>query len=141
MFQFYYTGFGANMLVYFVNFFLTPTFIIEPLKCSVLPHRSRQYKLALIFLQKIRIHSCRCSSFIAKGHIRVGYSVVRALIAPLAHYQPFASAPPAHISKWVNTYTSGQTIQCLLFFPFPKRRLYLTDKYIPLLNLMLFMLI
>ena len=29
----------------------------------------------------------RHSSFIAKGHIRVGYSVASALITPLAHYQ------------------------------------------------------
>ena len=48
------------------------------------------YRLLWFFLQKIRAHSCRCSSFIAKGHICVGYSVASAFITPLAHYQPFA---------------------------------------------------
>ncbi len=32
----------------------------------------------------------RHSSFIAKGHVHVGYSVASVLITPLAHYQPFA---------------------------------------------------
>ena len=48
------------------------------------------YRLLCFFLQKIRAHSCRCSSFIAKGHICVSYSVASAFITPLAHYQPFA---------------------------------------------------
>ena len=33
---------------------------------------------------------CAVGAFLAKGHIRVGYSVASALITPLAHYQPFA---------------------------------------------------
>ena len=47
--------------------------------------------LAPIFVCKNQsVAICRCSSFFAKGHIRVGYSVASALITPLAHYQPFA---------------------------------------------------
>ena len=50
----------------------------------------------------------RHSSFIAKGHIRVGYSVASALITPLAHYQPFASVPAAGISLWFGFFTKGE---------------------------------
>lgn len=51
--------------------------------------------LALIFLQKIRVCSCRCSSSIAKGHARDACSVVNALETALACCQPFASVPEA----------------------------------------------
>ena len=50
----------------------------------------RAFWFAVFFYQKIRLHLTGCRSFIAKGHIRVGYSVASALITPLAHYQPFA---------------------------------------------------
>ena len=39
---------------------------------------------------KKSVITLRHSSFFAKGHVRVGYSLASALITPLAHYQPFA---------------------------------------------------
>ena len=51
--------------------------------------------LALIFLQKIRVLSCRCFSLFAKGHVRIVYSFASARVTPLAHYQPFARVPSA----------------------------------------------
>ena len=53
---------------------------------------SEQALLVPIFLFHKKIsHPRRCSSFSAKGHVHVGYSLASALITPLAHYQPFAA--------------------------------------------------
>ena len=56
-----------------------------------------------IFLCRKISHMLRHSSFFAKGHIRVGYSVASALITTLAHYQPFAIMFAARISLWFGT--------------------------------------
>ncbi len=53
---------------------------------------SDQALLVPIFLFHKKIsHPRRCSSFSAKGHVHVGYSLASALITPLAHYQLFAA--------------------------------------------------
>ena len=45
------------------------------------PRRSKLYiACSDFFLQKIRVRSCRCSSFFAKSHARLAYSFVNALI-------------------------------------------------------------
>ena len=49
----------------------------------------RKYCCSLGFMRR----HIGCRSSIAKGHVHVGYSVASALITPLVHYQPFASAP------------------------------------------------
>ena len=48
-------------------------------------------------MQKIRVRSCRCSSFFAKGHAHAGYSLASALMTPLVRYQPCASVPQVQI--------------------------------------------
>ena len=74
-------------------------FSILELKISLwfgFPNASRRaFLFAAFFISKTRLHFIGCRSFIAKGHVRVGYSVANALITPLAHYQPFARAPAA----------------------------------------------
>ena len=47
------------------------------------------YRLLRLF-SKVRAYSFRCSSFSAKGRVRVACSLVNALTTALAHYQPFA---------------------------------------------------
>jgi hypothetical protein len=47
------------------------------------------YRLLRLF-SKVRACSFRCSSFSAKGRVRVACSLVNALTTALAHYQPFA---------------------------------------------------
>ena len=49
------------------------------------------YRLLRLF-SKVRACSFRCSSFSAKGRVRVACSLVNALTTALAHYQPFAGA-------------------------------------------------
>jgi len=46
----------------------------------------------LRLFSKVRACSFRCSSFSAKGRVRVACSLVNALTTALAHYQPFAGA-------------------------------------------------
>ena len=47
------------------------------------------YRLLRLF-SKVRACSFRCSSFSAKGRVRVACSLAGALTTALAHYQPFA---------------------------------------------------
>ena len=66
---------------------------------SAAPRRNGLRSIPIFLCRKIS-HMLRHSSFFAKGHIRVGYSVASALITPLAHYQPFSScAFGTYISK------------------------------------------
>ena len=52
--------------------------------------------LAPIFVSKNQsVAICRCSSFFAKGHIRVGYSVASALINAFGSLPTFCEAAPA----------------------------------------------
>ena len=80
------------------------------------PATSEWTSLHSDFLCRKISHMLRHSSFIAKGHIRVGYSVTSALITPLAHYQPFASVPAARISLWFGFFKSEQALYRLLRF-------------------------
>ena len=54
------------------------------------PGRSKLHIACSDFFSKVRACAFRCSSFSAKGHVRVACSLVNALTTALAHYQPFA---------------------------------------------------
>ena len=60
------------------------------------PHRNGLCSVPIFLCRKIS-HTRRCSSFFAKRHVCVGYSLASALITPLAHYHLFArNASAAH---------------------------------------------
>ena len=62
---------------------------------STAPRRNKRKIACSFFIQK-RTRLKRCSSFFAKGHVQVGYSLVNALITPSFHYQPFVIACLRH---------------------------------------------
>ena len=68
------------------------------------------YRLLRFFIQKIRVRSCRCSSFFAKSHVHVGYSFASAFVTPLAHYQLFASLQNDTVSTLLRLINGFQII-------------------------------
>ena len=78
-------------------------------------HVGAKFALLRFSLQK-NIRPLPCSSFFAKAHVHVGYSVASALITPLALYQPFARAPAAlSVSKQSPSSTPKQSSLCSVF--------------------------
>ena len=57
-------------------------------------HVGAKFALLRFSVQK-NIRPLPCSSFIAKGHVHVGYSFASAFVTPLVHYHPFARVPSA----------------------------------------------
>ena len=75
---------------------------------SAAPRRNGLRSIPIFLCRKIS-HMLRHSSFIAKGHIRVGYSVASALITPLVRYQPFASCT---YGAWIYFISHHATVRC-----------------------------
>ena len=76
-------------------------------------HVGTSFACSDFFCVKKISHMLHGSSFVAKGHVQVGYSFVNALITPLFHYQPFASL---FLVRYANPHNIGTSFVCSDFF-------------------------